>query len=234
MNTNMKTLLATALAWSPMAAWAGDAATAEVDVRRPEAVVEASAECGRREDWMCMGRLIDPAALRELRQFLAATVGARLLGVEPAKLQAMSDVEVLAAFMRMSMERAGGVRIERVEVVGGVAEGADLYHAITRTTVRLVQNDTRFTAMDVASLVRVDGRWWLQLNGDARKMMQMFEQAKRRAGAPAAPSAAPPGRQPAAPGLERLRQDRLRADDASKTTAPAGQAKAEQSVPVQD
>jgi hypothetical protein len=220
---NSRTIaIAAALALSPLSL---RAAAPAVDRNRPEAVVAAGAECSRRQDWRCLAGLMDPTALRDVRELMSATGGAGMLGVDAAQLQAMSDADTFAAFMGAVMQRAGGMRIESVQVLGGVPEGADQYHAITRTTVRLNSADAVFSGIEATSLNKVGGQWRMQLNGDAKKLLQMFKRLGRR---PAAAGTASSG--PAVVGQEPLKRPRLN-EVRERLAREAAASEAERSAP---
>lgn len=222
---NPKTMVAIALACAPFGLWA---ATPALDAGRPGAVAEAGAECTRRQDWTCLARLMDPAALRDLRALFSETGGPRLLGLSEQEFQRNSDVETFAAFMGAAMARTRGMRVENVQVIGGVAEGANQYHAVIRTTVRM-PGDIRYSAVEATSLNKVDGRWWLQPNGDAQKMLQMIRSLPRSSAAAdgaGAPKPADNAERARVPMLEKMRAERARQGAAAKaeqSPAAAGQ-----------
>lgn len=56
-------------------------------------------------------------------------------------------------------------------MIGGISEGEDQYHAVTRTVMRSKLGGTPVTVVSVTSLRRIDGHWRLQL-GDIRAMVE--------------------------------------------------------------
>ncbi len=192
----MNLRLATALIAVAMPVWAAAATPAQpvasVDTRRPQPVIDASAECSRRQDWPCLARLMDPAALKDLRELLGdrisgATADPRMAalfgGKPPEQIERLDDNEFFAAFMAGTMRVVGGVSIDSVQVIGGIAEGEDQYHAVTRTVMRSGLTDTPMTLMDIVSLRRIDGQWRLQLKGDVRAMIEGLRRVRAQANA---------------------------------------------------
>ncbi|UHQ21688.1 hypothetical protein LVB77_13495 [Lysobacter sp. 5GHs7-4] len=195
---------------------------APVDSTRPQAVIDASAECSRRQDWRCLAGLMDPAALTDLRGLLGelvegtGTANPRLLalfgGQTPEQIRRLDDAGFFAAFMSGTMKNLGGISIDSVQVVGAIPEGDDQYHAVTRTVMRSGLSDTPVTTMDIASLRRIDGRWRLQLKADVKAMTDGLRRMRADRGAAASGQGATPSSTDARrPQPEALKQRRLEA-----------------------
>jgi hypothetical protein len=97
---------------------------AAVNAGSPQAVVDASVECSTRQDWLCMARLMDPVALKDVRSLFAEifqgdTLDPRIQAVFGGKtgeqIARLSDTEFLAAFLGGVMRQAGGITIEKVD-----------------------------------------------------------------------------------------------------------------------
>lgn len=189
MMKRLNLMLATALTAAAAPAWAATVAAA-VDTRSPQAVVEATAECSRREDWPCLARLMDPVALKHMRGFLGEAIemspgdpniAAMFGGKNLEQIKRLDDAEFFAAFLGSAISNIAGAKVDSVQVVGGVAEGEDQYHAVTRTSVRMGPAQTRLTTMGVVSVRRIDGQWRLQLKGDISAMTEAIRQARAKA-----------------------------------------------------
>lgn len=188
MMKRLNLMLATALTAAAAPAWAVAAA---VDTYSPEAVVEATAQCSRRADWPCLARLMDPVALKHMRGFLGEaiemspddpSIAAMFGGKNLEQIKRLDDAEFFAAFLSGAVSNMAGAKVESVQVVGGVAEGEDQYHAVTRTSVRMGPAQTRLTTMGVVSVRRIDGQWRLQLKGDISAMTEAIRQARAKGG----------------------------------------------------
>lgn len=237
----MNLMLATALAAAVMPLLAAAAppakAMASVDTSRPQPVIEASAECSRRQDWSCLARLMDPAALKDLRELLGDRVfgdtpdprlAAMFDGKTPEQIKRLDDTEFFAAFMAGTLRSVGGVSIESLQVIGGIPEGEDQYHAVTRAVMRSGLTDTPMTMMDIVSLRRIDGRWRLQLKGDVRAMIEGLRRMRTQAGTAGAPGADGAQGELRRPQLQALRQQHEAQAEAQRARAAqeaAGQAK---------
>lgn len=215
-----------ALAVTVALAWSTSVSGASMDAGSPQAVVDASVECGTRQDWLCMARLMDPVALKDVRSlfgemFQGDTLDPRIQamfgGKTSEQIARLSDTEFLAAFLGGVMRQAGGITIEKVQVLGGVAEGQDQYHAVTRSIARLQLADTTLTTVDVISLRKVDGQWRLQLNGDVQAMMAGL----RRIRAQREQTVQPDGSADSALRVPQLEQLRHAREAAAKKTAAA-------------
>ncbi|SFK97992.1 hypothetical protein [Lysobacter sp. cf310] len=191
MNLRLATALAAAVMPLLAAAAPPGKALASVDTSRPQPVIEASAECSRRQDWLCLARLMDPVALKDLRELLGERISgatpdprftAMFDGKTPEQIKRLDDSEFFAAFMAGTLRSVGGVSIESLQVVGGIPEGEDQYHAVTRAVMRSGLTDTPMTMMDIVSLRRIDGRWRLQLKGDVRAMIEGLRRMRAQAG----------------------------------------------------
>ncbi|MBW8808161.1 MAG: hypothetical protein JF591_04880 [Lysobacter sp.] len=200
---------------------------AAVDAGGPQAVVEASVECSTRQDWLCMARLMDPVALKDVRSLFAEIfqgdtldprIQAMFGGKTGEQIARLSDTEFLAAFLGGVMRQAGGITIEKVQVLGGVAEGQDQYHAVTRSVARLELADTALTTVDVISVRKVDGQWRLQLNGDVQAVMAGLRRLRAQREQAAPPGGSADGSVFRVPQLEKFRRAR---EAAAKNRAQA-------------
>lgn len=228
-----KLLLAAAVAVFSAPLWAAAPAesVAHVDTTQAQAVIQASAECSRRQDWPCLARLMDPAALKDLRTLLGEVVegggadprmAAMFGGKTPEQITRLDDAEFFAAFLGGTMRAAGGVTIDSVQVVGGIPEGDDQYHAITRSVMRTGLVDTPMTVMDIASVRRVDGQWRLQLKGDMRAMVEGLRRMRTgRAVVPAEPAKGAAAGDSLRPQLDAIRQQSLKAQAEAKARRDA-------------
>lgn len=197
--------------------------------------------CRRRQDWLCLARLLDPVALNDLRGLIgemvegADTSNPRLLalfgGKTPEQIKRLNDAEFFAAFMSGTMSNLGGVSVDSVQVVGGIPEGDDQYHAVTRTVMRSGLSDTPVTTMDIASLRRIDGHWRLQLKADVRAMADGLRRMRADRGAAAGGQGKTPvAAEPRRPQLEAIRQQR----EAAASQARKARSAQEAARPVQD
>lgn len=213
---NLKRVGHPALAVAIALAWSASVSGAPKDAGSPQAVVDASVECSTRQDWLCMARLMDPVALKDVRSLFAEIfrgdtldprIQAMFGGRTSEQIARLSDTEFLAAFLGGVMRQAGGITIEKVHVLGGVAEGQDQYHAVTRSVARLELADTALTTVDVISLRKVDGQWRLQLNGDVQAVLASLRRLREQRGQAVQPDAAS-GSVFRLPQLEQLRRAR--------------------------
>ncbi|KRD80011.1 hypothetical protein [Lysobacter sp. Root983] len=112
-------MLTTVLLAAALPAWAVEPAPAKapVDTTHPQAVIAASAECSRRQDWLCLARLMDPAELKDLRDLMGemvvgATSHRRSTGTfngrTPEQLERLNDAEFFSAFTAGATREAGG------------------------------------------------------------------------------------------------------------------------------
>lgn len=164
------------------------AASAQVDHARPEAVVEAAIACAKRQDFICTARLMDPAALADFRRTLGPAFEESavdpdldsLFGADSAKrAKAMDDAEFLAQVLSR-VKRLGLVRIDSASVAGSVAEGETGYHAVVRISGDFGWPESAATVVDLVSLRKVQGLWWLQPGLEAQVMIDGLKQARMR------------------------------------------------------
>ncbi|TXH67303.1 MAG: hypothetical protein E6Q88_10805 [Lysobacteraceae bacterium] len=129
--------------------------------------------------WEQAAELFDPAALRQFREMMAPLMEAgggeamatMLLGEEATAdvVKAMSDAEFLGRFMRTVMQRSGA-KLERQDILGGVAEGQDRIHLVTRTTASAM--GIGMTQLEVVTVHQTSQGWRLALSGKLDGMAQ--------------------------------------------------------------
>ena len=166
-------------------------ARAQAVADSPEAVAEAMYARMQAGDMRGVAALFDPAALKEFRGMMAPVVELLadqdapaeafepLLGkVAPGQLKSASDADFFATMLGGIIGRSGA-RLESQQVIGSVAEGADLRHVLTRNTTSAM--GMTFTKMEVVSLHRVDGAWRVLLNGDIKGMAEVMGRSLRAA-----------------------------------------------------
>ncbi|WP_148649743.1 hypothetical protein [Lysobacter antibioticus] len=164
------------------------AASAEVDHARPEAVVEAAIACAKRQDFTCTARLMDPAALADFRRTLGPAFEESagdprldgLFGADSAKrAKDMDDAEFLAQALSR-VKRLGLVRIDSAAIVASATEGEAGYHAVVRIAGDFGWPESAATVVDLVSLRKVQGLWWLQPGLEAQVMIDGIKQARMR------------------------------------------------------
>lgn len=164
----MRSILRWSLVWFCLQvplAWA-DSASAEA---------AAYFDALRQKDYARAAAHFDPAALREFsettsfvkdlppalqRDFLMAFFGP---SATLASVDALSDAERFAAFLRVVMESAPGVVFHGVTVIGEVPEGEELRHVVTRSRVSASGID--LDAVEVISFRQSDGKWRVLMSG---------------------------------------------------------------------
>lgn len=171
-----------------MACVASPAMAASVDHARPEAVVEAAIACAKHQDVTCTARLMDPAALADFRRTLGPAFEESagdprldsLFGADSGRrAKAMDDAEFLAQVLSR-VKRLGLVRIDSAVIAASVAEGEAGYHAVVRIAGDFGWPESAATVVDLVSLRKVDGLWWLQPGLEAQVMIDGFKQARIR------------------------------------------------------
>lgn len=187
----MKTLLLSLLlACLPLPAFAQTAPATDT----PEAAAAALYAAMQRSDWKGAAALFDPAALKEFRDTMAPLLelgadspqaGALAMmfgGLEPAKLKAASDAEFFAAFFG-GIVASAGVKLDRQQVLGSVAEG-DTRHVVTRNTASGM--GMQITQMEVVSVRKTADGWRVLLSGEMKGMAEALSQRLQTAEAPEA------------------------------------------------
>jgi hypothetical protein len=173
------------MAWATSPAMA---ASPQVDHARPEAVVEAAIACAKRQDFTCTARLMDPEALADFRRTLGPVFEESaadpdldsLFGAGSAqRAREMDDAEFLAQVLSR-VKRLGLVRTDRAAIAASVAEGETGYHAVVRISGDFGWPESAATVVDLVSLRKLRGLWWLQPGLEAQVMIDGFKQARRR------------------------------------------------------
>lgn len=150
----------------------------------------------RAGEWESAAETFDPAALKQFREMIAPIIegpmGEGMIGIfygagkTADDIRSMNDTTFFAGFMR---NIAGGVAVslKGQEILGGVPEGADRLHLVTRASVEAM--DIRMTQMEVVTMNRTPQGWRLALSGKFDGMAQ----AMRKAGeaVPEVPATAP-------------------------------------------
>lgn len=155
-----------------------------VDTTRPEAVVAEMSARMRAGDWAAAAALFDDEALRSFRGMMAPLLAstpeteagfAKALGVaDIAALAQSTDAEFFAAFMRGLMARSQA-KLEAPQILGGVAEGADVRHVVMRNRVSAM--GMSMTKMEVVSLRRRGEAWKVLLSGEIEGMAKALQAA---------------------------------------------------------
>ena len=156
----------------------------------PDALAERALATTARHHWEEMARLIDPAELQRVQN----TFG-RLMQAQPdPNVFAMFDVEDVDAFLALPphdvmmsfleiaevQQQLASVQILDGHVIGMVREGDDQAHAVVRQTVRV--QEIEVTSIDVISMRRRDGMWWLQMGPELEGMLVGLEAGLNEAG----------------------------------------------------
>lgn len=165
-------------------AWPLSAAELKPDMT-PEQVAAESYARMRIGDWTGAAETFDPAALKQFRGFFGAPgetspmapMLQALLGVEDVKsLDKLDDAAFFAGFLKAMLGRMGGmVAMGDQQVLGGVPEGDDRMHLVTRTTAQAM--GVRMTNMEVVTLNRTPKGWRLALSGQMEGMAALFGKA---------------------------------------------------------
>ena len=167
----------------------------------PEAVLREAYARMRAGDWRAAAETFDPAALARFRAmleplFVAASAPVSeggdgqanqanqanrdammlMLLFAPAKsveeVRALSDRELFARLMRGTMSLAGA-RLDGQQILGHVAEGADLVHVVTRNTVRM--DEITVSKVEAVTLQRTAQGWRLALTGEIEGLAESLQ-----------------------------------------------------------
>ncbi|MFT5467721.1 MAG: hypothetical protein ACI8UO_002828 [Verrucomicrobiales bacterium] len=152
-----------------------------VDQSDPLKVAEAYWNALTESDYAAAAELFDPKALKGVRELMSifedsdnpqiAAAVPQLFGegATAEMLAAMSDVEFFEKFLGTVMGLMGeSVDFEEMKVLGGVDEGKDIRHIVTRMTVKV--EELKMGAIEVVSLRNVDGKWSVMLKGEIEAM----------------------------------------------------------------
>lgn len=94
----------------------------------------------------------------------------------PAKsieeIRALTDREVFARIMSNTMSLASA-RLEGQQVIGSVAEGADMVHVVTRNVAKV--ETMSMTKVEAITLRRTDQGWRLALTGDLEGLAETLQ-----------------------------------------------------------
>jgi hypothetical protein len=160
----------------------------------PEAVLREAYARMRAGDWRAAAETFDPAALARFRAmleplFVAASEPAGggdgeanrdammlMLLFAPAKsveeVRALSDRELFARLMRGTMSLAGA-QLDGQQILGHVAEGADLVHVVTRNTARM--DEITVSKVEAVTLQRTAQGWRLALTGEIEGLAESLQ-----------------------------------------------------------
>jgi hypothetical protein len=164
----------------------------------PEAVLREAYARMRAGDWRAAAETFDPAALARFRAmleplFVAASAPASeggdgqanqanrdammlMLLFAPAKsveeVRALSDRELFARLMRGTMSLAGA-QLDGQQILGHVAEGADLVHVVTRNTARM--DEITVSKVEAVTLQRTAQGWRLALTGEIEGLAESLQ-----------------------------------------------------------
>lgn len=173
-----------------------------LDRSRPETVVEQARGCAVSNDGLCAAYLADPEVLRDIREvftevfeqvepeFIPSEFLEVLGGKTPAELKALDDAQFFATFLAGLTRQPGVQRVKSLTLIGGLYEGADLYHAVGRATYDASGGAGPAWEMRIISLSKVDGRWRLQPPKDFQQVRHLLKRLRSRPGSPWAPEAA--------------------------------------------
>ena len=190
---------------------AGPVTAAELTVDMPpEQVAREAYRRMQTADWVAAAETFDPAALKRFRELLlpvldavgvsgkeppagkkqdSASAGALMLWVlfAPAtsveEIKALSDREVFARIMANTMSLASA-KLEGQQVIGSVAEGADMVHVVTRHVARV--ESASMTKVEAITLHRTAQGWRLALTGDLEGLAETLQASIAPPEAPAA------------------------------------------------
>jgi hypothetical protein len=161
----------------------------------PEQVAHEAYTRMQAADWVAAAETFDPAALKRFRELLLPVLdaagkdqankgqgtepdGALMLWVlfAPAKsvveIKALSDREVFARIMANTVSLASA-KLEGQQVIGSVAEGADMVHVVTRNVAKV---DTMImTKVEAITLHRTAQGWRLALTGDLEGLAEALQ-----------------------------------------------------------
>jgi predicted house-cleaning noncanonical NTP pyrophosphatase (MazG superfamily) len=135
----------------------------------------------------------DPEALKEFRQLMSFINEIPRKGqqqfyqglfgpdmtVEAAKK--FSDPEFFSAFLNAIMSRAeaaGGMSLDKLEIIGEIPEGKNLMHVVTRN--RVTTDKIELESMDVISFVRRGNNWKALMSGKIKGMAAQIRAAVMR------------------------------------------------------
>lgn len=112
----------------------------------------------------------------------------------PAKsieeIRALTDREVFARIMSNTMSLASA-KLEGQQVIGSVADGADMVHVVTRNVAKV--ETMSMTKVEAITLRRTDHGWRLALTGDLEGLAETLQASIAPSEAPAE-AASPPTR----------------------------------------
>jgi hypothetical protein len=146
-------------------------------------------------DYVQAAELFEPAGLTEFRRmmdfheqlpaesqtgFLQSFFGP---DASAKSVRQLSDAEFFAALLRSVMRQAeavGTLSFDSLEVLGGVEEGAEVIHLVTRNRISMGAVDME--TMEVLSLRRTESGWRILMSGKLRglpaQLQSLFKQAK--------------------------------------------------------
>lgn len=132
----------------------------------------------------------DPQQLKEFRtmmefykempaemqnKFLATFYGP---GSTVESISKFDDSQFFAAmfgFIMRQAESIGGINFDATEILGAVQEGNNIEHLVTRSKVSAGELDME--AMEVVSLVKRGGRWYIMMSGKIKGLPQQIKAA---------------------------------------------------------
>jgi len=173
-----------------------------LDRSRPEAVAEQARACAVSIDALCAAYLADPAVLRDIREvftevfeqvepeFIPSEFLEVLGGKTPGELKELDDARFFATFLTGLARQPEVQRVTSLTLIGGLYEGADLYHAVGRATYDASGGAGPAWEMRIISLAKVDGRWRLQPPKDFQQVRHMLKRLRLRPSSAWAPDAA--------------------------------------------
>lgn len=144
----------------------------------PEAVAGRFLETLRAGDWAANAALMHPEAVGSFKRLFVELGGDHpevvdeLLGMKLADLQAMPPAQAYEAFMRKFVGPLAELRQMivgmRVEMLGHVAEGADLAHVVYR--MRMETDGVSMSKVEVVPLRRDGAGWKVLLTADLENL----------------------------------------------------------------
>jgi hypothetical protein len=153
----------------------------------PEQVAHEAYTRMQAADWVAAAETFDPAALKRFRELLLPVLDAagkdqanKGQGTEPDGAlmlwvlfaPAKSDREVFARIMANTVSLASA-KLEGQQVIGSVAEGADMVHVVTRNVAKV---DTMImTKVEAITLHRTAQGWRLALTGDLEGLAEALQ-----------------------------------------------------------
>lgn len=158
--------------------------------KSPEAVAARALSALKESRIADFGRAMHPEALKQLKSTLLAVVDAaeekervdEILSLfkdaeSAADLRKLDDVAFFTAFFEGAMEKQprlrNALRGMTLDVIGHVAEGADVIHVVYRGTV--TQGEVKVSKMSVMSLKANGDDWGMLLTGDIENMAAMLK-----------------------------------------------------------